>query len=155
MYSPRQVLARSVRVSVPSNLGSAPTDADIAAAERALGHVLPPAFVEFQRLLGGRTVTGLDVLRLATSSRASDLVESNLAWRSPRHGLALPADLVAFARDESGVLFCFDLRADRAEPPVVLWDSQSDVDENLRDLRPLHASFIAWLEAELDLAAAA
>jgi len=156
MYSPRQVLARSVRVSVSAPRLAPPTDLDVERACLALGCSLPPAFVEFQRLLGGRAIVGLDVLRLAASADdETSLVEKNLAWRSPRHGIGLPATLIAFAPDGSGNLFCFDMRDPVGEPPIVLWDPLLDRRDNLADLAPLHHTFIDWLEAELDLVAAA
>lgn len=156
MYSPRQVLARSVRVSVPAPRLAPPTDLDVERACLALGRALPSTFLEFQRLVGGRAVPGLDVLRLAASADdEASLVEKNLAWRSPRHGIGLPAALVAFASDGAGNLFCFDLRDPVEEPPVVLWDPLQGARDNLADLAPLYRSFIDWLEAELDLVAAA
>lgn len=156
MYSPRQVLARSVRVSIPDPLMNAPTEVDLARAERALGRHLPGSFLDFERVMGGRGLSGVTVLRLASHvDDAANLVEVNLRWRSPRHGCGLPADVVGFAADGAGDLFCFDLRADSAEPPVVLWDPTLDPETNLTDLRPQFGSFIEWLEAELDLTAAA
>jgi hypothetical protein len=156
MYSPRQVLARSVRVSVPDPLMAAPTEVDLARAERAMGRHLPESFLDFQRVMGGRGLSGVTVLRLAShADDAANLIEVNLRWRSPRHGCGLPADVVAFAADGAGDLFCFDLRTNAAEPPVVLWDPTLDPESNLTDLRPQFSSFIEWLEAELDLTAAA
>lgn len=156
MYSPRQVLARSVRVSVAAPRLAPPTDFDVERACLALGRALPATFLEFQRLIGGRAVPGLDVLRLAASADDdASLVEKNLAWRSPRHGLGLPATLIAFASDGAGNLFCFDTRDSVEEPPIVLWDPLEDPRDNLADLAPLYRTFIDWLEAELDLVAAA
>ncbi|MEZ5979245.1 MAG: SMI1/KNR4 family protein [Planctomycetota bacterium] len=156
MISPRQILARSVRVSVPEPRLAPPTELDLLRAEQALGCRLPEAFIEFQKLMGGRALPGLDVLRLAgASDESSSLVESNLRWRSPRHGFGLAAGVVAFAPDGAGDFFCFDLRDGSADPEVVLWDPSVGTDENLADLRPLHANFLDWLEAELDLSAVA
>lgn len=156
MYSPRQVLARSVRLSQPDPLLVPFDPTDLAATERALGRPLPTPFVTFQQLLAGRILPGVDVLRLSRAiDESRNLVEVNLRWRSPRHGCGLPADVVAFAPDGAGDLFCFDLRGGASDPPIVLWDPSIDPDQNLADLRPHFATFVEWLEAELDLVAAA
>lgn len=156
MYSPRQVLARSVRLSLPDAALPPFAPSHVADAERALGRPLPRAFVSFIQALAGRCLPGVEVFQLAPQvPELRNLVEVNLRWRSPRHGCGLPADLIAFAPDGAGDLFCFDLREETEDPPIVLWDPMLDAEQNLADLDPHFATFVEWLEAELDLATAA
>ena len=158
MYSPRQVLARSVRLSLPDAAIPPFAPSHVAGAERALGRPLPRAFVSFTQALAGRFLPGVEVFRLAPEvDDHRNLVEVNLRWRSPRRGCGLPADLVAFAPDGAGDLFCFDLRGGSDDPPVVLWDPMLDPEQNLADLDPHFDTFVECPrgkkdDAELDVA---
>ena len=139
----REVARAGGEALVPTPAGAE----DLTAAETALGCRFPASYGWFQREFGQVSNGPLDIYGVRSLEPPSlNIVDINLDER--RNGQpALPAHLIAFSDSGGGDLICFDTSAlVDDECPVVWWDHELDVDQ---ELEPAGASFLDWLETEL------
>jgi len=115
-------------------------------AESQLSTVLPNSLRDFLEAFGpvstniellDRIVDGeLDLHDVSEFHNADDLVKESTAWRS----LGLALDLIAFARDRMGNLFCFkSTPTRRADSDVWFFDHDFGTNESLE------VSFKEWI----------
>ncbi len=132
------------------------SEKDVASAEEQLGtsftapyrsaiinHGLPnPTIAMLDKIVDLES----DISDVSNFLTPSDIVETTFDW----HELGLPTELVAFATDCSGNLFCFSesinvLESD--ESPILFFDHDFGTTETIS------ASFPEWLDAYCKLAA--
>lgn len=119
--------------------------------ERQLGTVLPRSLCDFLLTCGPVSAPGLfgtiveqelEFEDLSEFLSPDEIVELTQGWRS--QGLA--ANLVAFANDSSGNLFCFEVASERADDAHV-WFFDHDFQTNVS----LGLTFSEWLDRYADL----
>jgi hypothetical protein len=102
--------------------------------EAVLTHGLPrPTIALLNAIVDGE----LELPDVRAFLSPDEMVESTEDWRE----LGLPADLVAFATDGSGNLFCFRSQSTPEAPQVFYFD------HDFGDVRMVAPSFTAWIEA--------
>ncbi len=129
---------------------------DIVSAEEQIGTSFPAPYrsaiinhglPHFTIALLGKIVElELDIADVSEFLNPSDIIETTFSW----HELGLPIELVAFAADCSGNLFCFSksnnvLKSD--ERPILFFDHEFGTTATIS------ASFPEWLNAYCKLAA--
>lgn len=102
--------------------------------EAVLPHGLPQPTIA---LLDAIVDRELDLHDVSAFLSPDEIVETTQAWRE----LGLPADLVAFAADCGGNLFCFRSAGEAAVAPVEFFD------HDFGDVRTVAHSFTEWIEA--------
>jgi hypothetical protein len=132
-YPPRPVSEEGLR-SVEARFGFA-CPADYREAVLRFGLVSPTL-----ALLDTIVDRELDVADLSQLLDPKEMIESTDGWR----GMGLPLDMIAFATDCCGNLFCFDEQANGA--PVFLFD------HDFGTTKPIAPSFTRWIEAYCALA---
>ncbi len=123
-------------------------ETELEAAERQLGFRFPNDYrsqvlrcglaAPTSELLDAIVDRGVDMADLAQMLSPAEMIETTLSWRE----MGLREDLVAFASDCSGNLFCFS--ADGS-------DAVSYFDHDFGDVREIAPSFASWLKAFCDL----
>jgi hypothetical protein len=132
----------------PNHRAQPCTPASLDLAESQLGAALPAALREFLESFGPVS-TSIDLLDTIVEGEldlydVSDfhdpdaIVQETLGWRK----LGLPADLVAFARDCQGNLFCFTADNER-QPDSEVWY----FDHDLGNSDSLGVDFKSWVGA--------
>lgn len=129
--------------------GAGVTDADIAAAERALAVQMPATFKEYLRRVGWLT-TGDYYYGLGEGVPPfADLVTATLSERTEAQP-PIPPHLLPLLNDGGGNHFCLDLsRSSGDDAPVVFWDHADPrgAEQRPEDWAP---SYTAWLARELE-----
>jgi cell wall assembly regulator SMI1 len=126
------------------------TDADLAKVEQRFGFDLPSDYRNdvLRYGLARPTIALLDTIvdrelpmaDLAHMLSPDKMIEITLTWRD----MGLPGDMVAFAADCCGNLFCFRTKPDGREmggAPVFLFD------HDFGTTRAISPSFADWIEA--------
>ena len=141
----------------------APTESQIAEAQRLLGHPLPPSYLEFMNLGGMLLPPDWDLYWVGGPDlQRRNIVIANAVERE-HPNCPLPDHLIAFFDDATGDQYCFDTREREAdaeladddesgEYPVVLWDREKDAnqgeDENLFVVGDTFTGWIKWYISE-------
>ena len=136
----------------------APTEGQIAEAERLLGHPLPPSYREFMNLGGLLLRPGWDLYWVGGPEMARrNIVVANAVERA-HETCPLPEHLIAFFDDDSGDQYCFDTRpreadaelaedVEEGEYPIVLWDREKAADQaDHETLFVVGDSFTGWIK---------
>jgi hypothetical protein len=128
------------------------TTEDLTAAEAALGCRFPESYHWFQLEFGWVSTGPIDIYTvLKLEEPAVNIDGINLEERRDAHP-ALPAHLIAFSDSGGGDFCCFDTSAfTDGECSIVWWDHEQDEDQTPE---AAGASFLDWLEAELQERAA-
>ena len=138
--------ARPIRRLLP------PTVEQIRDAEAGLGRQFPPSFLEFLREAGACQLPLWQTYWVGDGSLGPrNIVAANEAQRNADP--PLPCFLVAFHNNGCGDQLCFDTRQRSAdgEYPVVFWDHEASLEENLADLFVVADDFAGWLEQEVEV----
>lgn len=119
--------------------GAGATDAELAAAEKALGIEISGEYRDFLRQVGWASIAHHDVNGLGGDvDPAFDLVETTLGERQMDE--PLPEHLLPLRNDGGGNLDCLDLSQD---PACVVWRNHERPDATPRRIAD---SFSKWLE---------
>ncbi len=130
----------------PEELGPGAPEAEIRAAEQALGVSFPTGYREFLRVLGYSfwpvQIYGIASPELAYMHVVKATQDARLLLRPN-----LPLSLVPVSPDGRGGEYCLDTAAAHdGECPIVCWDRERGPDQLPRNVAP---SFLAWLEATI------
>jgi hypothetical protein len=131
----------------------APVPEQIQDAERKLGIQFPPSFLRFLREAGDCQLPFWQTYWIGGAALGwRNIVAANEAERDT--DVPLPSFLVAFHNNGCGDQLCFDTRqrSPDGEHPIVFWDHESTVAENLADLYVVADDFAEWLQQEVDAA---
>jgi|ERR1051326_1539750 cell wall assembly regulator SMI1 len=141
--------AKSIQTS---NVVPPPTQAQIADTEAKLGFKFPPSFVTFLDKAGSYKLRYWETFWVGDDSlRYRNIVEANRSEREDSEP-ALPVFLVTFHNNGCGDQLCFDTRkpGEDGEYPIVFWDHERTVEENLESLSPVAKNFADWLMQEVE-----
>jgi len=134
------------------DIASAPTPAQIRAAEARLEIRFPPSFLEFLQEAGACRLPLWQTYWVGGESLGlRNIVAANEAQRKATS--PLPCFLVAFHNNGCGDQLCFDTRQRSADGEylVVFWDHEVRAEENLADLFVVADDFAEWLEQEVEV----
>jgi hypothetical protein len=131
----------------PNDAPDGVLEEDLGSAERRLRSRLPTgyrnAILQFGLprptidLLNAICDRELDLHSIGDFLSPAEIVEVTEDWRD----LGLPEELVAFATDGKGNLFCFPTSSEGTdELPVFLWDHDS------KEVRSVASSFSGWID---------
>lgn len=112
-----------------------PSQAGIAEAEKALNLIMPPSFTRFMSTIREMRLplcARFYWIGTAGSTGTDDIVRANQVEHEESSS-PLPSFLVAFYNDGMGNQVCFDTRtrSKDGEYPVVFWDHELGLHENL------------------------
>ena len=122
-----------------ARLGRGVEEPELADTERRLGVTLPPGYRSFLRRIGWATVDRVAVFGLGDDVPA----DLDLRTRAAETAPDLPANMVPFARDDDGVVYCLDAaHSGPYESPVYRWGSGTSA-----EAAPEYAGhdFASWL----------
>jgi hypothetical protein len=129
-YPPTSVTAAQLEDAERRLLTKLPLDY----REAILDFGLPRTTIELLDAICDRQ---LDIANVGDFLTPQEIVEVTEAWRD----LGLPEELVAFATDGVGNLFCFPTdESESDQQPVFLWDHDS------KDIDAVAPSFSAWID---------
>ncbi len=139
------------RSTAEPEVAPAPTLAQIRDAESRLETRFPPSFLEFLREAGACQLPFWQTYWVGDESLGPRHIA--VANEAERKALRLPCYLVAFHNNGCGDQLCFDTRQRSAdgEYPVVFWDHEVSIEENLADLFVVADDFAEWLEQEVEV----
>ncbi|MEM7626990.1 MAG: SMI1/KNR4 family protein [Planctomycetota bacterium] len=155
----------------------APTDDQLAEAQKILGHPLPPAYVDFMQRAGTVLMPDWDLYWVGDChmTQLRNIVIANELEREHETS-PLPEFLIAFCDDGNGDQYCFDTRprpehaegsADEAfdldgpdgeatpetetahNYPVVLWDRDQGLAQIEDGLYVVATDFVDWLKGQV------
>jgi SMI1-KNR4 cell-wall len=122
-----------------ARLGRGVEEAELADTERRLGVTLPPGYRSFLKQIGWATIARVAVFGLGDDVPA----DLDLRTRAAEAAPDLPANMVPFARDDDGVVYCLDAaHSGPYESPVYRWGSGTSA-----EAAPEYAGhdFASWL----------
>lgn len=130
-----------------------PTDSQIRDTEQKLGIKFPPSFLTYLQEANDVQLRYWETYWVGDESLGwRNIVAANEAERDT--DAPLPSYLVAFFNNGCGDQLCFDTRhrSSEGEYPIVFWDHELSVDDNLADLTVMADDFAEWLQQEVDAA---
>jgi hypothetical protein len=149
----RNAIQKLRRKSVAQpEIAPAPTPEQVRDSEARLDARFPPSFLEFLREAGACRLPLWQTYWVGDEALGPrHIVSANEAQRNSKS--PLPCFLVAFHNNGCGDQLCFDTRQRSAEGeyPVVFWDHEVSVEENLADLFVVADDFAEWLEQEVEV----
>jgi hypothetical protein len=133
------------------DLAPMPSQEQLRAAEARLEARFPPSFLEFLREAGACQLPFWQTYWVGDDLGKRDIVAANYAQRGAKS--PLPCFLIAFHNNGCGDQLCFDTRRQSkdGEYPVVFWDHEITLEDNLADLFVVADDFAEWLEQEVEV----
>jgi hypothetical protein len=129
-----------------------PTREQLQEAEAKLKTRFPPSFLQFLQEAGACQLPFWQTYWVGDDSLGlRNIVAANEQQRQAQP--PLPCFLIAFHNNGCGDQLCFDIRrpSKEGEYPVVFWDREASLEDNLSELFVVADDFADWLEQEVEV----